>query len=743
MSSSSSTPSGNEDTQLLVSNCHAIFLNADLYKKVLKCEGAEAQNLLDAFQWLLDRPGLDMTFRRHLIVATQRLVKKSNLYPTCYELGNIVQEGQLPIEAGGFADIYKGWFEGQPVCLKAIRVYQATRVEYVMKAMDVAEGLAYLHENGIVHGDLKGDSQPNILIDSTGRARLADFGLSAMSDPQILAWTSVSSAASKGGSIRWQAPELFDIDEDRAVKNTPASDVYAWSCVAFEIFTNSVPFAELQRESTIELRIMAGARPTRPSDLSSSWNEWGLTPSIWSLMGECWESDPNNRPKMPQIIVRLGSEPGCDAQLHDHKDDLDPAHFRRRVRNHAVDIRSASARIDHILAQVPPVPGSSSLPTLRESPSDYQDSLPPINTSPQAISFPDELNLTSIAPESRKEGSDWFADFNPEVNQTLDISLVHSLEHTRLRPHSPDILCENWSEEMVRLPPSEREKEPRLTNYSVLAHDSVEESGVYIRSVRFSPDGKLLVTGADDRQIRVWDIAKKRLKNVFVGHTQEIYSLDFSLDGRFIISAGDETARIWDMHDDSSKVLIINDMDSLNNDAGGTSVAISPSGQLIATGSLDAVVRIWDVSTGALLEKLKGHQDSVYSVAFTPDGRGLVSGSLDKTLKYWDVSALAMRKDELVLKKPDDKPSSSCTMDFVGHKDYVLSASVSHDGQWLVSGSKDLCVQFWDIRDATPQFVLQGHKNSVLSVDVNAAGNMFATGSGDGSVRIWRYNTVP
>ncbi|KAG6907771.1 hypothetical protein DXG01_007484 [Tephrocybe rancida] len=883
--SSSSTPSGNEDTQLLVSSCHAIFLNADLYKEVLKCEGGEAQSLLDAFQWLLDRPELDISFRRHLIVATRRLAKKSNLYPTCYELGNIVQEGQLPIEAGGFADIYKGWFEGQPVCLKAIRVYQTTRVEYLIKisretilwgqlihpnvlpfygifrvnsrlcfvspwmeagdvrtyltnhpkanrvllALDVAEGLAYLHENGIVHGDLKGDSQPNILINSIGRARLADFGLSAMSDPQILAWTSVSSAASKGGSVRWQAPELFDFNEDRAVKNTPESDVYACSCVAFEIFTNSMPFAELQRESTIELRIMAGARPTRPSDLSPSWNEWGLTPSIWSLMGECWENDPNNRPKMPQIIVRLRSEPGCDAQLHDHKDDLDPAHFRRRVRNHTVDIRSASARIDHILNRGSPVSdqaaitlhptivteheqlvgkgpqpyedklsplrlgvvnlrqaatsqgipdpqplsirdkapegdtelrqkarkarnardsehltdtrepkrlkperaetspahdlevlqspqiiylyaaGPSSLPTHGTSP---EDSLQSINIRPQAIPFPDELSLTSVAPKFRKGGSDWFAVFNPQAKRTLDISLVHNLMHE-----------------------------------SVLADDSVGKSrDLYIRSVRFSPDGKLLATGAEDQKIRIWDIAKRRIRRVFVGHTQDIYSLDFSLDGRFIISgSGDKTARIWDMHDYSSKVLTINDTDSLNNDVGVTSVAISPSGQLVAAGSPDTVVRIWDVSTGALLERLRGHRDSVYSVEFTPDGRGLVSGSLDKTLKYWDVSALAMRKDELALKKPGDKPSSPCVMDFIGHEfgfiqDYVLSVSVSHDGQWVVSGSKDRCVQFWDIRDATLQFVLQGHKNSV---NANSAGNMFATGSGDWSARIWRYNTLP
>ena len=94
--------------------------------------------------------------------------------------------------------------------------------------------------------------------------------------------------------------------------------------------------------------------------------------------------------------------------------------------------------------------------------------------------------------------------------------------------------------------------------------------------------------------------------------------------------------------DGTSKVLTINDGDSLNGDAGVTSVAISPNGQFVAAGSLDTVVRIWDVATAQLVERLRGHRDSVYSVAFTPDGKGLVSGSLDKTLKYWDVSDLVV-----------------------------------------------------------------------------------------------------
>ncbi|KAG6915349.1 hypothetical protein DXG01_012023 [Tephrocybe rancida] len=314
----------------------------------VKDEGGTVNNVWE----LLDRPELDITFRRHLVVASQRLAKRSNLYPACYELKNIVQEGQFPLEAGGFADIYKGRFEGQPVCLKAIRVYQSTRVEYLIKAINVAEGLQYLHENGVVHGDLKG---PNILIDNAGRARLADFGLSSVSDPQILAWTSTSSAASKGGSVRWQAPELFDIDNDAVVKNTPESDVYAWSCVAFEIFTNTVPFADLQRESTIELRVMSGTRPTRPLDHSPPWREWGLTSSIWSLIQECWEKAPSDRPKVPQVIARMSTQLDHNAQLHRQSNDLDPARFRR-VQNHVVDMRDASTHIDRILNRGPLVP---------------------------------------------------------------------------------------------------------------------------------------------------------------------------------------------------------------------------------------------------------------------------------------------------------------------------------------------------------------------------------------------------
>jgi general transcriptional corepressor TUP1 len=188
---------------------------------------------------------------------------------------------------------------------------------------------------------------------------------------------------------------------------------------------------------------------------------------------------------------------------------------------------------------------------------------------------------------------------------------------------------------------------------------------------------------------QIWDIARKRIRQVFDGHQQEIYSLDFSQDGRLIVSgSGDRTTRIWDMADTTNcKVFTITDVIDHNTDAGVTSVAISPSTALVAAGSLDNIIRIWDVQTRQLLERLRGHTNSVYSVAFTPDGKGLVTGSLDKTLKLWDVSHLNSPEGR---RKAADNPdqrdrverermermeregkvvqSANCQMDFIGHK---------------------------------------------------------------------------
>lgn len=92
--------------------------------------------------------------------------------------------------------------------------------------------------------------------------------------------------------------------------------------------------------------------------------------------------------------------------------------------------------------------------------------------------------------------------------------------------------------------------------------------------------------------------------------------------------------RLWDILD--GKLVY-----TLSIEDGVTTVAMSPDGHYVAAGSLDKSVRVWDTTTGYLVERLEspdGHKDSVYSVAFAPNGRDLVSGSLDKTIKLWELN---------------------------------------------------------------------------------------------------------
>jgi general transcriptional corepressor TUP1 len=133
---------------------------------------------------------------------------------------------------------------------------------------------------------------------------------------------------------------------------------------------------------------------------------------------------------------------------------------------------------------------------------------------------------------------------------------------------------------------------------------------------------------------QVWEIQAKRIKQIFTGHEQDIYSLDFARNGRHIASgSGDRTVRVWDIETGR-------EISSFSIEDGVTTVAMSPDGTLVAAGSLDKSVRVWDTRSGMVYERLEGpdgHKDSVYAVAFAPNGKQLVSGSLDKTIKMWEL----------------------------------------------------------------------------------------------------------
>ena len=278
-----------------------------------------------------------------------------------------------------------------------------------------------------------------------------------------------------------------------------------------------------------------------------------------------------------------------------------------------------------------------------------------------------------------------------------------------------------------------------------------------VLAISYSLDGLNLLAGYNDGIGRMIRISDESYTSTFTNHWKGIQAIEMAGSGKFIMTAGDNTIKIWstdgkeiNKFNDHTTTIWSADIDStgryivagafnktfklIDAIAGGKAedmrghtdivmtVCFDHGGTKIASASGSGEIWIWDFATRKVIMKLNGQAEDIYCLDFSRDGTLLASGSKDKTIRIYD-----LREGKLlsILK---------------GHQGYVVDVDFSPNGLHLLSSSFDQTVRLWEIPTGKTLYTFIDHKDAVLDLAFSPDGKTFATASNDKTIKIWKYS---
>src|SRR5258708_4249034 len=233
-----------------------------------------------------------------------------------------------------------------------------------------------------------------------------------------------------------------------------------------------------------------------------------------------------------------------------------------------------------------------------------------------------------------------------------------------------------------------------------------------VRVLAFSPDGSLLASAGDDMAIHIVAARTQALQRVLRGHIRPVTGLAFTPDGRALISAAGDGIFRWSLLTGRPTARIPNRADRM---------VLAPDGRRFATGAADGKVTLWDaVTMTRQAELIDPGAKMVNALAFSPDCSQIASGHIDHLTRVWDVT-----RRRLVRR-------------LAGHKNWIFGAQYSPDGRLLVTVGGDSTIRVWDVRTGRQNSVIEtrGGRPLSLSFAPDSVHVVTASASEDG-VRLW------
>ncbi len=638
----------------------------------------------------------------------------------------------------------------------------------------IAAAIQYAHSKGVLHRDLK---PSNVLIDANQQPKVTDFGLAK----RIEGGSELTRSGQILGTPSYMPPEQAGANHGAI---GPASDVYSLGAILYEAVAGRPPFrAETALETVMQV---LKAEPVAPRLLNPK-----LSRDLETIILKCLQKAPSSRYRTAQELADdlqrfLNGEPILARPV-----SAAERAWRWCRRNPVVASLSAAVAVALItvtcVSLVAYALTKDALGKMTVAKSDAQEQRgKAVRLAADKVKLADQEKTARETSERALKATRHQLALN-YLQRGVALSEAKkpwtglSWMHRALGTAEPD---DSLRASILKVMAG---WDPSLG--ICLPHTNP------VRFVRFSPDGKTIVTGGDDPIARLWDAETGAPRGAPMRHDKKITVLALSPNGEHVLTASDDkTARMWDaktgeprgeplVHDrlvnqlafspDSRTFVTGSHLPMsarlwetatrrplgvpLQHQIGFHGVAFSPDGRLLLTLAYTSVI-FWDATTGEPNGAPLRHDSRVTAAAISPDGKTVVTGHDDRSTRRWDLATRQLigspltlsAAPRLVVFAPDGQHALVTAGQFghlwnmgtskirgVRHELDIFAANFSADSTLLVTGSSDGTAKVTDLRNFETRGVPLRHDRSVLSVAVSPDGQRILTGSVDCTARLW------
>jgi WD40 repeat protein/serine/threonine protein kinase len=609
--------------------------------------------------------------------------------------------------------------------------------------IQAAQALEHAHGLGVIHRDVK---PANLLVDQGGHLWVTDFGLAQMQNNPGLMLT-----GDLLGTLRYMSPEQALA---KRVTVDQRTDVYSLGATLYELLALEPAFKGADRQEL--LRQIAFEEPRPPRQINRA-----VPAELDTIVRKAIEKSPADRYATAQDLADDLRRFLEDRPIRARRPTL-LQKARKWVRRHrGVALTAAAGGLLVLALSIVGLGVSNVLLRREEARTQAANQELRSNLYYQTIALAErehttgnvgraEQLLDEQCPEDLR-GWEWLYLKRLRYGHRSPLHHGSCIFNLALSPDGR-LLAAGGDNGILKLWDTQSWEERTFQ-----AHE------VGFR-VAFGPGGRHLATGSKAGTVQIWDVATGAKVHT-LQHGEQVNSLAFSPDGRWIVSGGYKSVKLWDagtgrlvrplpgsapvafspdgrclaLGSDGRTLKLWNtaawtERCTLGPHAGDSIIGLSfrPDGaQLaVACGTMlwngrEGELKIWDVATGQPVHSLRGHVGGAFAVAFSPDGKRVASGGdEDATVKLWDVQT---GREALTLR---------------GHVDAVWGVAFSPDGRHLYSAGTDQTVRAWDAtplgEGPQPELrTLRGHTGEITCVAFGADNRRLVSGSMDGTLKVW------